>query len=74
MGSYRKKRCIIIRVTIGFLNKIAKLPTNFSYSGIYLSYPHTTEIVKYTDSSGNTVYIDISTDSQRDSNTRTMSD
>ena len=68
-----RKGVLSYGVTIGFLNKIAKLPTNFSYSGIYLSYPHTTEIVKYTDSSGNTVYIDISTDSQRDSNTRTMS-
>ncbi len=68
-----RKGVLSYGVTIGLLNKIAKLPINFSYSGIYLSYPHTTEIVKYIDSSGNTVYIDISTDSQRDSNTRTMS-
>ncbi len=60
-------------VTIGFLNKIYDLPDEFSYQGLYLSYPRTTEIVEHTDSFGNTSYIDISTDSQRDSNTRTMS-
>lgn len=60
-------------VMIGFLNKINELPDEFSYQGLYLSYPHTTEIVEHTDASGNISYIDISTDSQRDSNTRTMS-
>lgn len=60
-------------VIIGFLNKISELPDDFSYQGLYLSYPHTTEIVKYTTSGGSETFIDISTDSQRDSNTRTMS-
>lgn len=60
-------------VIIGFLNKIAELPDNFSYQGLYLSYPHTTEVVEYTNNEGVSSYIDISTDSQKDSNTRTMS-
>ena len=60
-------------VVIGFLSKIEQLPDDFSYQGIYLSYPHTTEVVEYISDDGNTSYIDISTDSQRDSNTRTMS-
>ena len=60
-------------VIIGFLNKLSELPDDFSYQGIYLSYPHTIETVLYTDPNGASSYINISTDSQRDSNTRTMS-
>jgi len=60
-------------VIIGFLSKLTELPDTFSYSGLYLSYPKTDEIVPYTDPHGHISYISISTDSQRDSNTRTMS-
>lgn len=55
-------------VVIGFLSKLRLLPNKFTYSGIYLSYPHTIEKVDYQGS-----IIEISTDSQRDSNTRTLS-
>lgn len=60
-------------VIIGFLNKIKDCDDIFSYSGIYLGYPQTKETVEYTDDKGSTKYVDLSTDSQRDSNTRTMS-
>lgn len=60
-------------VIIGFLSKIRKENDLFSYSGIYLSYPKTDEVVKFIDGNGIEKYINISTDSQRDSNTRTMS-
>lgn len=68
-----RKGVLSYGVIIGFLNKITELPDDFTYQGIYLSYPHTTETVLYTDSNGVSSYIVISTDSQRDSNTRTMS-
>ena len=60
-------------VVIGFLSKIENLDDIFSYSGIYLSYPQTKENVEFPDEKGDKVCIAISTDSQRDSNTRTMS-
>ncbi len=60
-------------VVIGFLSKIIKEPDVFSYSGIYLSYPQTTETVEYSENDNIKKIIKISTDSQRDSNTRTMS-
>ena len=68
-----RKGVLSYGVIIGFLNKLSELPDDFSYQGIYLSYPHTTETVLYTDPNGASSYINISTDSQRDSNTRTMS-
>lgn len=68
-----RKGVLSYGVIIGFLNKIAELPDDFTYQGLYLSYPHTTETVLYTDPNGVSSYINISTDSQRDSNTRTMS-
>lgn len=58
-------------VFIGFLSKLIEQDDIFSYSGLYVSYPQTTENVEYTDAQGNIKYINISTDSQRDSNTRT---
>lgn len=58
-------------VIIGFLNKIYNLPDEFSYSGLYISYPHTEELVEYKDEQGKINFIKISTDSQKDSNTRT---
>ena len=68
-----RKGVLSYGVIIGFLNKIAELPDDFTYQGLYLSYPHTSETVLYTNPDGVSSYIDISTDSQRDSNTRTMS-
>lgn len=68
-----RKGVLSYGVVIGFLNKIDELPDDFSYQGLYLSYPHTSETVSYTNPDGVTSYIEISTDSQRDSNTRTMS-
>lgn len=68
-----RKGVLSYGVIIGFLNKIVELPDDFTYQGLYLSYPHTTETVLYTNPDGVSSYIDISTDSQRDSNTRTMS-
>ena len=59
--------------TVGFLHKLRDKPDNFSASGIYLSYPKTEETVEYTDDNGVKKYIRLSTDSQRDSNTRTIS-
>ncbi len=58
---------------IGFLSKIGEMPDEFSYQGIYLGYPNTVEYVEYKDENGNTFNIELSTNSQRDSNTRTMS-
>lgn len=58
---------------IGFLFKIKELDDIFSYSGIYLSYPQTEESVMHLDENNNEKIVNISTDSQRDSNTRTMS-
>lgn len=60
-------------VVQGFLNKIKYEKDLFRYSGIYLSYPKTDETVEYTDTNGKIKYINISTDSQKDSNTRTVS-
>lgn len=68
-----RKGVLSYGVTIGFLNKITELPDNFTYQGLYLSYPHTSEVVLYTNPNGVSSYINISTDSQKDSNTRTMS-
>ena len=68
-----RKGVLSYGVIIGFLNKIAELPDDFTYQGLYLSYPHTTETVLYTSPEGVSSYINISTDSQKDSNTRTMS-
>jgi len=68
-----RKGVLSYGVIIGFLNKISDLPDTFNYQGIYLGYPHTRENVEYTTSSGTTKYINISTDSQPDSNTRTVS-
>lgn len=58
---------------IGFLFKIKELGEIFSYAGIYLSYPQTDESVTYVDVNNNKKIVNISTNSQRDSNTRTMS-
>ncbi len=60
-------------VVIGLLSKLRGKSDKFFYSGIYLSYPKTDETVVYTDGSGVKKYINISTDSKKDSNTRTMS-
>lgn len=60
-------------VVVGFLNKIKDYDDIFSYLGIYLSYPPTKETVVYTDKLGDKKYVELSTDSQRDSNTRTLS-
>ncbi|PWL94574.1 MAG: hypothetical protein DBY08_01715 [Clostridiales bacterium] len=68
-----RKGVLSYGVIIGFLNRIAELPDDFTYQGLYLSYPHTAETVLYTDPNGISSYIDISTGSQKDSNTRTMS-
>lgn len=59
-------------VMIGLLYKFASLPDTFSYSGVYISYPQTYEVVRYTSDGNEDMIISISTDSQRDSNTRTM--
>lgn len=60
-------------VVVGFLSKIAELPDTFSSKGLYLSYPNTTEVVNYVDENGDNITIRLSTNSQKDSNTRTMS-
>ena len=60
-------------VAVGFLSKIEELPDVFSIQGIYLSYPNTTETVDYIDAKGKEITISLSTNSQRDSNTRTLS-
>ena len=60
-------------VAVGFLSKIQELPDVFTYQGLNLSYPNTTEMVEYKDDNGNVITINLSTNSQRDSNTRTMS-
>lgn len=57
---------------IGFLSKLRDKPDKFSYSGIYLGYPHTDERVIFR-KAGRKEIIQISTDSQKDSNTRTTS-
>ena len=51
---------------------IKDLPAIFSTTGIYLGYPHTDEQLKYVNN-GIEKIINISTDSQKDSNTRTLS-
>ena len=53
---------------IGLLHKILSEPETFSCTGLYVGYPRTEEKVVYED---RTIYL--STDSQRDSNTRTLS-
>lgn len=53
---------------IGLLHKILSEPEIFSCAGLYVGYPRTEEKVVYE---GRTIYL--STDSQRDSNTRTLS-
>lgn len=58
---------------VGFLSKLRDLDNKFSYTGVYLGYPKTEESVEYTNEDGITRVINISTDSQRDSNTRTVS-
>lgn len=58
---------------VGFLSKLKDKTDIFSYSGIYLGYPKTEENVQYTDENGLTKMIHLSTDSQKDSNTRTVS-
>lgn len=60
-------------VAVGFLSKIEELPDIFTNQGLYLSYPDTTEMVNYVDGDGNEIRISLSTNSQRDSNTRTIS-
>lgn len=60
-------------VVHGFLNKLRYEEDIFTYTGIYLSYPKTDEWVEYTDTDGKIKYVNISTDSQKDSNTRTIS-
>ena len=57
---------------IGFLSKLRDKSDKFSYSGIYLGYPHTDERVVFR-KAGREEVIQISTDSQKDSNTRTTS-
>ena len=37
-----RKGVLSYGVIIGFLNKITELSDDFSYQGLYLSYPHTT--------------------------------
>ena len=58
---------------VGLLAKLIEKDDKFSCSGLYLSYPRTIEKVMYEDESNNLREINISTDSQKDSNTRTMS-
>jgi len=59
-------------VLIGFLNKLRNLNDEFNYTGIYLSYPQTEEQVEFVCEDGVTRIINLSTDSRRDSNTRTI--
>ena len=58
---------------VGFLSKLRDLDNKFSYTGVYLGYPKTEESVEYTNEDGITRVINISTDTQKDSNTRTVS-
>lgn len=58
---------------VGFLSKLRDLNDEFSYSGIYLGYPKTEEKVEYIGDDGIARIINLSTDSRRDSNTRTVS-
>ena len=58
-------------VMIGFLNKIRNKKDEFSYSGIYLGYPKTHEVIEYIDD-GISTNVEVSTYSQKDSNTRTV--
>lgn len=58
---------------VGFLFKLKDKPDIFDYSGTYLGYPHTEETAQYIDENHQTLTINLSTDSQRDSNTRTVS-
>ena len=60
-------------VAVGFLSRIDECKECFSTKGLYLGYPNTIETVDYTDKDGNVYSVRLSTDSQRDSNTRTMS-
>lgn len=68
-----RKGVLSYGVAVGFLSKIEELPDTFTYQGLNLSYPNTTEMVEYKDDDGNVMTINLSTNSQRDSNTRTMS-
>lgn len=68
-----RKGVLSYGVIIGFLNKISELPDEFSYTGIYTGYPHTPETVEYTAPDGSISLINISTDSQYDSNSRATS-
>lgn len=59
---------------VGFLSKLRDLSDEFSYSGIYLGYPKTEEYVEYTPPGGAaTKIVKLSTNSKKDSNTRTVS-
>ena len=58
-------------VMIGFLNKIRNKKDEFSYPGIYLGYPKTHEVIEYIDD-GISTNVEVSTYSQKDSNTRTV--
>ena len=68
-----RKGVLSYGVAVGFLSKIEELPDTFTYQGLNLSYPNTTEMVEYKDDDGKVMTINLSTNSQRDSNTRTMS-
>lgn len=72
-GTLAQKAVLSYGPLVGFLSKLKDKADIFSYSGIYLGYPKTEEIVQYTDENGLTKTIHLSTDSQKDSNTRTVS-
>lgn len=59
-------------VVNGFLSIINDTKKTFNTKGLYLGYPHTEEKVHY-EYDGKKYIVNLSTDSQTDSNTRTMS-
>lgn len=68
-----KKAVLSYGAIIGLLSKIDELTDEFDYKGIYLSYPQTEEKVLYRNAKGEKVEVFLSTGSERDSNTRTVS-
>ena len=59
-------------VVVGFIKKILQFDDKFSTNDIYLSYPKTREYGEYVDEQGQKKVINLSSDSQQDSNTRTV--
>ena len=68
-----RKGVLSYGVVIGFLYKLNSLPSEFDYSGTYLGFPHTEETASFIDENHRQITMSLSTDSQRDSNTRTVS-